>query len=143
MKQSIQDGGLNAHSLGFLPQSPSLVNVVDADAPEIAAPVVVVMLHAVNGGGVVGPGAAAEPGVPELTTKHFHIEHHVTVGANEVTEAESASALAGEAIAVSNVGVVREFASAAAVGALAGGGEDFGGHGLEGSGARAPVRDKS
>jgi hypothetical protein len=39
------------------------------------------------------------------------------------------------------VAVVGQLAGAAAVGALAGGGEDFGGHGLEGGGARAPQRN--
>ena len=138
---SVQDGGLNAHGLGFLPQGTSLIHVVDADAPQIAAPIVVVLFHAIDGGRIVGPGAATEPGMPELAAKHFHIQHNVTIGADEIAEAKGASALAGEAVAVGNVAVVRQLASATAVGALAGGGEDFGGHGLESSGTRAPQRN--
>ena len=138
---SVQDGGLNAHGLGFLPQGTGLLNVVDADAPEVAAPVVVVLLHAIDDGRVVSPSTAAEPGMPELATKHFHVQHNVTVGADEVAELEGASALASEAIAVGNVAVVGQLAGAAAVGALARGGEDFGGHGLESGGHRCPVRN--
>jgi hypothetical protein len=39
------------------------------------------------------------------------------------------------------VAVVGKLAGAAAVGALARGGENFGGHGLESSGTRAPQRN--
>jgi hypothetical protein len=76
--------------------------------------------------------------MPELAAKHFHVQHNVFIGANEVTKLEGASALAGEAVAVGNVAVVGKLAGAAAVGALARGGEDFGGHGLEGGGHRCP-----
>jgi len=140
-KQLVQDGGLDAHGLGFLPQGTGLLNVVDADAPEVAAPVVVVLLHAIDSGRVVSPSATTEPSMPELAAKHFHVQHNVFVGADEVAELEGASALAGEAIAVGNVAVVGQLAGAAAVGALAGGGEDFGGHGLESGGHRCPVRN--
>ncbi len=140
-KQLVQDGGLDAHGLGFLPQGTSLIHVINADAPQIAAPVVIVLLHAIDSGRIVSPGAATERSLVELATKHFHIQHNVFIGADEVAELEGASALAGEAVAVGNVAVVGKLAGAAAIGTLAGGGEDFGGHGLESSGTRAPQRN--
>ncbi len=72
---------------------------------------------------MVLPGAAAERGIPELAIAEHHIQGHVTVGADEIGEGDGASAAAGEAIAVCNVAVVGQLASAVAVGTGAGGGE--------------------